>query len=183
MTRGELAALLSERFEEHFAAVTARRIREADAVEVLYDLVVHPSAEWSRERRHRLLFRGAYVLEQIYFGDPGRWTPLVTDFCRRDFAAAEDASQRRHFAKIMADLLHRNSVPVADLGPIAETAAAWAVDPAMPVAVKVWALDILMQCRGRVEWVGELWSDLIETLERDASPGMVCRLRRIAALR
>lgn len=181
MTREELIALLAERFEEDFAATAARQVCAADAVARLYDLVVHPSPEWSREQRHRLLFRGSYVLERIYFDDCSRWVPFEEAFCRRDFAAAEDASQRRHFAKIMADLLKRKMLSAAELDPIAEAAAQWTTDPATPVAVKVWSLDILKRCRGRVAWVGESWDDLIGMLTRDASPGMVCRLRRIAA--
>lgn len=121
------------------------------------------------------------MLERIYFGDRSRWAPFVEAFCRRDFAAAEDASQRRHFAKIMADLLKRKALPPSELDPIAAAAAQWTVDPATPVAVKVWSLDILKRCRGRVAWVGESWDDLIGMLARDASPGMACRLRRIAA--
>lgn len=181
MTREELIALLAERFEADFAAAAARQVCAADAVARLYDLVVHPSPEWSRELRHRLLFRGSYVLERIYFGDRNRWAPFVEVFCRRDFTAAEDASQRRHFAKIMADLLKRKTLPPSELDPIAGAAAQWTVDPATPVAVKVWSLDILKCCRGRVAWVGESWDDLIGMLARDASPGMACRLRRIAA--
>ena len=181
MTREELIALLAERFEEDFAATAARQVCAADAAARLYDLVVHPSPEWSREQRHRLLFRGSYVLERIYFDDCSRWVPFEEAFCRRDFAAAEDASQRRHFAKIMADLLKRRMLSAAELDPIAEAAAQWTTDPATPVAVKVWSLDILKRCRGRVAWVGESWDDLIGMLARDASPGMVCRLRRIAA--
>ncbi|WP_290535710.1 hypothetical protein [Alistipes sp.] len=181
MTREELIALLAERFEEDFAVTAARQVCAADAAARLYDLVVHPSPEWSREQRHRLLFRGSYVLERIYFDDCSRWVPFEEAFCRRDFAAAEDASQQRHFAKIMADLLKRKMLSAAELDPIAEAAAQWTTDPATPVAVKVWSLDILKRCRGRVAWVGESWDDLIGMLTRDASPGMVCRLRRIAA--
>lgn len=181
MTREELIALLAERFEEDFAATAARQVCAADAAARLYDLVVHPSPEWSREQRHRLLFRGSYVLERIYFDDCSRWVPFEEAFCRRDFAAAEDASQRRHFTKIMADLLKRKMLSAAELDPIAEAAAQWTTDPATPVAVKVWSLDILKRCRRRVAWVGESWDDLIGMLARDTSPGMVCRLRRIAA--
>ena len=181
MTREELIALLAERFEADFAVAAARQVCAADAVARLYDLVVHPSPEWSREQRHRLLFRGSYVLERIYFGDRSRWAPFVEAFCRRDFAAAEDASQRRHFAKIMADLLKRKALPPSELDPIAAAAAQWTVDPATPVAVTVRSLDILKRCLGRVAWGGESLADLIGRLARDASPGMACRLRRIAA--
>ena len=47
-----------------------------------------------------------------------------------------------------------------------------------PVAVKVWALDVLDRCRGRVAWVAETWDDLLETLAREATPGIACRVGR-----
>ena len=46
------------------------------------------------------------------------------------------------------------------------------------MAVKVWALDVLDRCRGRVAWVAETWDDLLETLAREATPGIACRVGR-----
>ena len=79
----------------------------------------------------------------------------------------------------MADLLVREERLCGgeELGRIAEAAMQWAVDPAMPVSVKVWTLGLLRTCRGRVGWVADAWDDLTETLGRDAAPGLACRLR------
>lgn len=104
--------------------------------------------------------------------------PHAETFCRRDFPACGDPSARRHFAKIMADLLCRVHPDPDVLERIAGAAAEWAVDPAAKVAVRVWAVEVLKRCRGRVAWVDEIWDDLLETQALTASPGIESRLRR-----
>ena len=90
-------------------------------------------------------------------------------------------SARRCFGKIMADLLRRFRPSDEAAERIAEAAAEWLSDPSSPVAVKVWALDVLDRCRGRVAWVAETWDDLLETLAREATPGIACRVGRYRA--
>lgn len=178
MTEADLVRLLSERFYENFADETARAVLGADAADLLYDLVASRCGELPKPIGHKVLFRGAYVLEYIYFTAPGRFMPHAEEFCRRDFPACADASARRHFGKIMADLLGRYDPEPEALERIAEAAAEWAVDPTAKVAVKVWAVEVLCRCRGRVGWVAESWDDIVEAATADATPGLACRLRK-----
>ena len=104
--------------------------------------------------------------------------PYAGLFCRTDFPACADPSARRHFAKVMADLLGRFTPEVRDLERIAEAAARWAVDPGAKVAVKIWAVEVLKHCRRRVGWVQEVWDDLVETMAHDATPGIEVRMRK-----
>ena len=170
MTEADLIRLLSERFHGNFADETARRVRDAGAVDLLYAL---PGPV-----RQKVLFRGAYVLERIYFDAPEAFMPRAESFCRVDFAACANASAQRHFGKIMADLLGRYAPEPGDLERIAETAAGWAVSPEAKVAVKVWAVEVLKRCRERVGWVAELWDDIVETVALDATPGIESRMRK-----
>ena len=178
MTREELVGMLAARFCEDFAETMARRVLEADAVATLYAVATGPAGSLPRPLRAKVAFRSAYVLERLYFRAPERFMPHADLFCERDFAAASGMSARRHFGKIMADLLLRFRPSDGTLGRIAEAAAEWAVDPSSPVAVKVWALDVLERCRSRVAWVAETWDDLLETLAREATPGIACRVGR-----
>lgn len=178
MTRRELVGLLTERFREHFAAETAARIGASEAdTALLYDAVVAPDASLPARTRHAVAFRGAYVVERLYFASPARFAPFAGRFCRRDFSAATDPSVRRHFAKIMAHLLDRYDPGTEALETIAESAAAWAVDPATRPAVKIWAMEVVRRCRTRVGWVDEAWDDLLATVARDAPPSIAARLR------
>lgn len=179
MTAAELIALLSEEFYENFADDVARRVRDADAVGLLYAAATSPHEGLARPARHKVLFRSAYVLERIYFDNPAAFAPYAEAFCRSGFAACTDPGAQRHFTKIMADLL-RTSPPGGEaLDRIARCAAEWMLDPATKIAVRANALDVLSMCRERIEWVADSWEDLIESLARDASPGIASRLRRM----
>ena len=178
MTENELIETLSNRWREHFADEMAQRICDAEAVGVLYRLVTEPLEGIPTPLRHKLLFRGAYVLERIYFTDRTAFLPHAEAFCRRDFAACSDPSVRRHFGKIMTDLLERARPDAASLDGIAEAAAEWAMDPAAKVAVRVWAIEVLKRCRDSVEWVQGVWNDLLEAQAIGATPGIESRMRR-----
>lgn len=179
MTRDELVRMLSERVGEDFAGEMARRVVAADAVATLYAVATDPAAVLPRPLREKIAFRSAYVLERLYFRWPERFMPHAERFCERDFAAASGMSARRCFGKIMADLLRRFRPSDDAAERIAEAAAEWLADPSSPVAVKVWAFEVLEHCRGRVAWVDGAWSDLLDLFARNATPGITCRLRRL----
>lgn len=179
MTREELTALLTGPFFEHFADKVAARVLADGDFALLYELAVDSSESLSAAVRHRMAFRGAYVVERIYFMAPQTFAPCVSRFCERDFLACTDAGARRSFAKIMAHLLREVVPEVEDLDRIAETAAQWAIDPKTKIAVRIWCVEILRLCRERCPWVGEMWDDLLVTLEHDASPAIASRMRGV----
>lgn len=179
MTRDEVVRMLSGRAGENFAGEMARRVVEADAVAALYAVATDPAAALPRPLREKVAFRSVYVLERLYFRCPERFMPHAERFCERDFAAASGMGVRRCFGKVMAYLLRwfRPSDDAAER--IAEAAAEWLADPSSPVAVKVWAFEVLEHCRGRVAWVDGSWNDLLDLFARNATPGITCRLRRL----
>lgn len=177
MTEREVVDLLRARFYDRFADIAAERVVEANAVGVLYRVATSRQEELPSAVRHQVLFRGAYVLERIYFTARARFLPFADDFCRRAFPECRDASARRCFGKIMSDLLDHLRPEPQVLERIAESAADWAVDPQSKVAVRVWAVEVLKRCRGRVDWVAEAWTDIVETQACGATPGILSRLR------
>lgn len=184
MRPSELIGLLGGTFRENFADDLAARILAADAEAALYAAATSGHPDLSAPVRHKVLFRSAYVLERIYFTVPERFRPFEAGFLERDFIACTDASARRHFAKIMADLLERRLAEphgrpaLQTLERIAEAAAEWTSAPTTKVAVRVWTVEILRICRPQVGWVAEMWDDLLEMLVHDATPGIAARLRR-----
>lgn len=178
LSQEELVALLSEPFRAQFADLFAARVRAADALDALYAVAVSPHEGMAEEKRHKVLFRSAYVLDRIYFADPASFAPFAASFCRRDFPSCADASARRHFTRIMAHLLGRFDPPSEQLDRIACAAAEWAVDPAARVAVRIGAVEVLKACRGRVDWVDDVWEDLLETMALGATPGIESRMRK-----
>ena len=111
MMEAELIKCLSERFYSDFADTVARRVRDAGAVGLLYEVVTSRYEGLPRAVRHKVAFRGAYVLEKIYFDAPDSFMPCAGKFCGTDFPACADPSARRHFAKVMACLLYTSPSP------------------------------------------------------------------------
>lgn len=178
MTREELIVTLSERFYDNFADTVARRVATAEELAMLYALITTEAESLPRAVRHKVSFRGAYVLERIFFDAPERFEPHVEAFCTRDFAACRDASAQRHFAKIMSFVLRNHAPDLTALESIADSAAEWAVEPRTKAAVRIWAMEVLGCCRGHVEWVAESWEDLLEAMAQNTQPSITCRLRR-----
>lgn len=94
MTEAELIKCLSERFYSDFADTVARRVRDAGAVGLLYEVVTSRCEGLPRAVGHKVAFRGAYVLEKIYFDAPDSFMPYAGLFCRTDFPACADPSAR-----------------------------------------------------------------------------------------
>lgn len=177
MTQEELTALLTGPFCAHFADKTAVRVLADGDFAKLYETTVAPPESLSAALRHRAAFRGAYVLERIYFSGPDRFAPYVSRFCRTDFPACADPDARRSFAKIMAHLLRTVVPDDATLERIAACAAQWTIDPKTKVAARIWCVEILRRCRERCPWIDDLWDDLLATLSHDASPAIAARMR------
>ena len=178
MGEAALQGLLSERTFPRFAEEVAREVRDSGAVEVLYGLITERAEALPRAVRHRILFRGAYVLERIFFETPELFEPCIDRFCRRDFPDCSNEGMKRIFGKMMARLLIDYRPEDTLLERVAETAIRWAVEPRAKVAVRVWAVEVLLRCRGRVTWLGEIEQELLEAVGRDASPGIAARMRR-----
>lgn len=182
MTREELLASLTGAFYRGFADKVAAQVLAADAFATLYELAAVPPAGLSAVLRHRLAFRGAYVLERICFSAPELFSPFISRFCRTDFPVCSDAGARRSFAKIMAHLL-RDAALCDELATdgaldrIAETAAQWAIDPKTKIAVRIWCVEVVKRCRVKCPWVEAMWPDLLAALALDESPAIAARMR------
>lgn len=178
MSEVELVALLSACRSARSVEEVACAVCDSDSVETLYELVAESAPALPREDWRRLQFRGACALERILFERPDLFAPCFDRFCRRDFPACDDEGMKRIFGKMMARLLIDYRPEDTLLERIAETAARWAVEPRAKVAVRVWAVEVLLQCRGRVPWLEEIEQELLEAVGRDASPGIAARMRR-----
>lgn len=175
MTEQQLIEILLERFYEDFASQTAKIVVCNDGMQVLYRLAndcLLPPAQ-----RAKVMFRAAYVLETIYFEYPTLFAPYIERFCT-DFSSCTNESAKRHFTKIMHNLLISHSPTDIQCYTIAEKCAEWTVDPRVRVAVKIWAIEVLRALMDRVDWVAEMLPELLEPLSRNPSPAMLNRLQK-----
>jgi len=132
-----------------------------------------------KTEREQNAFRCAYLFETLYFKDKQILFYLKDDFAKL-FASVTNESMKRHFGKIVTDLLKNNILTFseADYELLAETAAAWTVAPRVRVAVQIWAFEILVLLRNKAKIDEETIRYLLEIFSQDSSPAMKCRLRR-----
>jgi hypothetical protein len=183
-------------FEGGFAEKTATKIQQQSLQEFLVNvmrdtILFHPknpafqSEEYDflrvkkKTEREQIAFRCAYLFETLYFKDKNILFLLKDDFAKL-FSTISNESMKRHFGKILTDLL-KNSVMVFsedEYELLAQTVASWAVAPRTRVAVQIWAFEILVLLREKAKIDEETIGYLLEIFSQDNSPAMKCRLRR-----
>ena len=168
---------MSNRFYEDFAVITSVKVVEMGAVDVLYQLATDNSLQLPKSKKQSVLFRSAYTLDYIYFNHRELFTPFVERFCS-DFSSCENESAKRHFAKMMNDILKYHTPTTEQIELIAEAVAGWISDTKTKVAVKIWAMSILKALRNKVAWIDDIWDDLESIATQNATPAILVRLKR-----
>ncbi len=128
----------------------------------------------------QVAFRAAWALESAYFTGRDEFRPYAPRFID-DFCKVKNPSVHRHYTKMMADMLKEGIARPDDAqaSRIAETCFDRLIDPRTRVAVKIWAINILLALRPRVEWIAENLRAVLDDLSVDPSPAMTVTLRRL----
>lgn len=177
MTKEELIDALCGNFYENFATNVACEVLENGNFNDLTDLHLnYKSLPLSKSMSEKVAFRSSYVLERIYFIDNEVFIGFADRFFE-NFVTVTNGSMMRHYVKICADLLSRGVVP-DNYEVIAKCCLDWVLDAKVKVAVKVWAVDILILMQRHVDWVCDILPSILETLSVDASPAIGCRIKR-----
>lgn len=176
MNETELKSLLTGNFYRNFAAMVCEAVVCGNAVDTLYRLAMNVDTSLPAITRDKLSFRSAYALETLFFVHCQLFTPYAEQFCD-DFPRCTNNSAKRHFAKIMAHLLHEYEPTQHQCEVIAESCVDWIIDPKVRVAVKIWAVEVLRELRDRVEWVDEALEDIMSMMRQSNLPSLATRLR------
>ena len=183
----DVAIFLNSDFQEGFAAKARDIIINQQATAPLFslisDLIINSNLNiYSNIKKRdlpRVEFRAAYVLEYIYFYDNNLLTPFYDKFFYL-FPKVTNGSTKRHFAKILTDILKNNRYR-GDIDRIDDIAAAcveWIIDKKVRVAVKVWAVESLILLREDVNWLPEMFNEVLDQLSVNPSSGLKVRLSR-----
>lgn len=172
-----MIAILLGNFYHNFAAEAAKIVLEKGDIDLLYRLATGLTPAMPKAEKEKAVFRAAYVLEYIYFHDNDHFNPYRRRFLN-DYPQTTNGSAKRHFTKIMRDLLQQEKPNKECCHAIAEASASWIIEPKTRVAVKIGAIEVLRLLRHEVDWIDELLPEIIEPLARDASPAIEVRLKR-----
>ncbi len=183
MTKEDIITLLTADFYEGFAEQCGNIIIEQQGVDALFglltDTIVVPSLSGiKKDTLTRIGFRAAYVFDFIYFSNNKAFDKYYKSFFSI-FPLVTNESTKRHFARVMADILAKDNylAELADYESVASACVDWIINEKVRVAVQVWAVECLILLKGRVGWVPDLLDDILDRLSINPSPGMIVRLR------
>ena len=173
----QLKVLMLDRFYKNFVEHAASKVIELDAMEEIYTFATDNSIMLPRTDKQALIFRSAYTLEYLYFKHHSLFVPFTERFIN-DYSLCENTSAKRHFTKMMNDILQHNTLTDEQLTTIAETTANWLIEPKVKVAVKIGAISILAKLRGQVGWINEIWNDIEAVMLNEVTPAIEVRFKR-----
>ncbi len=165
------------RCSQNFALCASSLVIKLDGVEELYLLATDKGISHTKREREAILFRSAYTLEYIYFNHNKLFTPFLDRFIT-DYPLCKNQSAKRHFTKMMSDILKSYKPSTEHSKAIAEATINWIIEPKAKVAVKVWAMSVLSILKQDNGWIDEVWEDLEATMQKNATPGIQVRIRR-----
>lgn len=172
-----MIAILLGNFYNDFAAEAAKIVLEKGELDHLYQLATGSTPNRTKAEKEKIVFRAAYILEYIYFHDNSHFKPYRSHFLE-DYPKTTNESAKRHFTKIMRDLLQQEKPNRDSCHAIAEASASWILEPKTRVAVKIGAIEVLLLLKDEVEWIEEVLPEIIGTISREASPAIEVRLRK-----
>ena len=168
-------------FEPNFAQTWAEEVISTQSFQTLWELILESDKlNLTKKMLEKFEFRSAYILETIYCKDSSLLFPFLNQFFDL-FPTITNGSMRRHFAKICFLAIKEGNRP-PNIETIATACADWIIDPQTRVAVKVWALDILAELSKTEKWIKEFLPEVVASLAKHPSAGIIVRLRRIKTI-
>lgn len=142
---------LLNRFGEKFAENVSKQVVEQGRLDEVYELAMgHGTENMRKLQAQRTIFHAAYVLEYVYFNYKSYFCKYTERFMA-DFMDCRNHSARRHFAKMVCDIFKSGTeLRPSDYNRVATTLVEWVTEPGTKVAVKIWAVEILIYIRSRV---------------------------------
>ena len=178
MTREQHITGCLTHFGSNFAETWAEKVIVSKSLPILWSLIEETGKlRLSKPDMEKLKFRSAYILEAVYFKNPESFSPFLHSFFEL-FPTVTNGSMRRHFAKIGYHVI-KKGYTLHHIEDIATACADWIIDPQTKVAVKTWALDILLELSKTEKWIKDLFPEIVASLSKNPSAGMIVRLRRI----
>ena len=101
------------------------------------------------------------------------------------FPLIKNESTKRHFSKLSALILQNNEYNYSqeELEIISSTSTEWIINDKVKIAVQIWAIEILIECETKVDWIKNVLEDILENISYARSAGMKVRLKRWAQYR
>ncbi len=175
--REQILECMLNRNYDNFVHTASSLVIKLNGVDELYLMATNKVRVKSKKEQQALLFRSAYTLEYIYFKYTSLFAPFVERFIV-DYSHCNNHSAKRHFTKMMADILKSHKPTPEQCEVIAYTTVSWIIEPKAKVAVKIWAMSLLKILKPDIVWLNETWEDLEESMKNGATAGVLVRAKR-----
>lgn len=140
-------------------------------------LTFHPEKE--------IAFRAAWILENLLLTNPLRFIDDL-DHLVAQFLKIKNKSCLRHYTKILMHLTGpkidkaiKAKMENMDMEPVVERCFDLIIDPKVPVAVKVFACQVLFNLRIRYNWITEILTEQIRILMNGGKPAIQSKGRAL----
>ncbi len=162
------------------------KVRELAQIALETDFYIRDLIDLTFHQKEQIGFRAAWILENIYTANPSAFSTHMVHFLDC-FPKQDNASARRHYAKILA-LMTKKTAPTEiktklinyQADALVETAFAWLIDERVAVAVKSHCLNILANFVPRYPWVK---AELMETMNHLSSLESVAFFAKVKQIR
>jgi len=135
-----------------------------------------------------IAFRAAWILENLFLTNPIDYESDLQYIISRIKEVKHESCQR-HYAKIMmhmtspkAPAVIKSKLAQTDMEGVIEQCFDWMIDPAVKIAVKVFASEVLFNLRSRYPWIKDELADELPFLMRNGSPGIQSRGKKLLYL-
>ena len=157
--------------------LTSALLAESTAGADLLALTLHPKKE--------IAFRAAWILENLFWADPLRFIDDIDDLATK-LPLVKNESSLRHYFKILIQLTDKRidkqiaqKISAMDMEPVISRCFDLLIDESSPIALKVFAMELLFNLRHREDWITETLIGQIQLLMEDGGPAIRARGRMV----
>jgi len=126
-------------------------------------------------------FRASWIMENLLLIDPLGFLDDLDHLAER-FLKIKNRSCQRHYLKALIHLTEPKADPVIktqmaeiDLEPVAEHCFDLLIDRQSPIAIRVFASQLLFNLRNRYDWIGEILAEQLHIMMKVGGPAIHSR--------
>jgi hypothetical protein len=157
--------------------LTSALLAEPTAGTDLLALTFHPKKE--------IAFRAAWILENLFLADVFSYVNNIDELVA-NLPLVKNESSLRHYFKILIQLTDKRidkqiaqKISAMDMEPVISRCFDLLIDEDSPIALKVFAMELLYNLRHREDWITETLIGQIQLLMEDGGPGIRARGRDV----
>jgi hypothetical protein len=128
--------------------------------------------------KYEIAFRAAWILENLFLSNPSAYVNDIDSIITASLQVKNE-SCLRHYLKLLVYLTGkkaaeplRQKIAIMDMEPVISRCFDLLIDEASPIALKVFAMELLCNLRHREDWITETLIGQVQILMEDGGPAI-----------